>query len=103
MAKKDSKKKSGKQDKATAGAIEAVEAVRSAVERTFTATAESAQSLRGPAREFASEVADAANRIREVLEDRVLQELKGLRGDVEGLAKRVSALEGNRSAASSSA
>src|SRR5215217_8055636 len=86
MAKKDSKK-SGK--KATAGAAEAVEAVRAAVERTFTASAEGAKSTRGRAKD----VTAAANRIREVLEDRVVQELKGLRADIEGLAKRVQALE----------
>src|SRR5215207_3351622 len=86
MAKKDSKK-SGK--KAAAGAAEAVEAVRAAVERTFTASAEGAKSTRGRAKD----VTAAANRIREVLEDRVLEELKGLRSDVEGLARRVSALE----------
>src|SRR5829696_5161746 len=104
MAKKDKKdkKKSGNKDKAAAGAVEAVEAVRSAVERTFTATAEGAQSLRGPAQELAGELADAANRIREVLEDRVVDELKGLRSDIEGLARRVSALEVNPRAAASS-
>src|SRR5215212_8114302 len=102
MAKKDSKKKKdGKKDKASAGAVEAVEAVRSAVERTFTATAEGAQSLRGPAQEFAGELAGAVNRIREVLEDRVVDELKGLRRDLEGLAKRVSDLERPGSAVSS--
>src|SRR5829696_9267043 len=103
MAKKDKKdkKKSGNKDKAAAGAVEAVEAVRSAVERTFTATAEGAQSLRGPAQEFAGELAGAVNRIREVLEDRVVDELKGLRSDLEGLAKRVSDLERPRAAASS--
>src|SRR5215208_587500 len=85
MAKKDSKK-SGK--KATAGAAEAVEAVRAAVERTFTASAEGAKSTRGRAKD----VTAAANRIREVLEDRGGEELKGLRSDIEGLAKRVSAL-----------
>src|SRR5918992_3048727 len=82
-------KKSGKKDKAAAGAAEAVEAVRAAVERTFTASAEGAKSTRGRAKD----VTAAANRIREVLEDRVLDELKGLRSDVEGLAKRVAALE----------
>src|SRR5215212_10845036 len=89
MAKKDSKKKNGKKDQAAAGAAEAVEAVRAAVERTFTASAEGAKSTRGRAKD----VTAAANRIREVLEERVLEELKGLRSDVEGLAKRVSALE----------
>src|SRR5688572_1758022 len=105
MAKKDKKdkNKSGKKDQASAGAVEAVDAVRSAVERTFTATAEGAQSLRGPAQELAGDLAVAANRIREVLEDRVLDELKGLRSDVEGLARRVSALEVNPRAASSAA
>src|SRR5918995_5158875 len=88
MAKKDSKK-SGKKDKAAAGAAEAVEAVRAAVERTFTASAEGAKSTRGRAKD----VTAAANRIREVLEERVLEELKGLRSDVEGLARRVAALE----------
>ena len=91
--KKDKKKKAGTRDAATAGAVEAVEAVRSAVERTFAATAESAQQLRGPAQEFAGEVAVAANRIREVLEDRVVDELKHLRVEIEGLARRVQALE----------
>ena len=99
MAKKDKKNK-GKKDKAADGAVEAVDAVRSAVERTFAATAKEAQSLRGPAQEFASDLADAANRVREVLESRVLAELKGLRGDIEGLAKRVSALEGTGAARS---
>jgi hypothetical protein len=102
MAKKDSsKKKNAKKDKAPAGAVEAVEAVRNAVERTFAATAKEAQSLRGPAQEFAGDLANAANRIREVLESRVLEELKGLRSDVEGLSKRVSALEGSGAATAS--
>ena len=91
-SKKD-KKQAGSADAATAGAVEAVEAVRSAVERTFAATAESAQQLAGPAQQFAGEVAVAANRIREVLEDRVLDELKHLRTELEGLARRVQALE----------
>src|SRR5918993_5526569 len=87
MAKKDKKdKKADKRDKAAGGAVEAVEAVRSAVERTFAGTAGAAEKLSG-------DIAVAANRIREVLEDRVLDEIKGLRTEVEGLAKRVSALE----------
>src|SRR5919109_4703888 len=100
MAKKD--KKSGKKDQAAAGAAEAVEAVRAAVERTFTASAEGARSTRGRAKD----VTAAANRIREVLEDRVVEELKGLRAELEGLAKRVQALEvgplGGRAAATGS-
>src|SRR5919107_27578 len=90
MAKKDKKdKKAKKADKQTGGAVEAVEAVRSAVERTFAGTAGAAEKLSG-------DIAVAANRIREVLEDRVLDEIKGLRTEVEGLAKRVSALEVGR-------
>ena len=54
MAKKDSRKKSSKKDKATAGAVEAVEAVRHAVERTFTASAEGAKSTRGRAKDVAN-------------------------------------------------
>jgi len=107
MAKKNKKdKKGGKQDKPAAGAVEAVEAVRSAVERTFAATAGGAHSTRGRALNIAGDVAVAANRIREVLEDRVVGELKGLRSEVEGLARRVSALEvgprGGRGAAAGS-
>src|SRR5215217_8116665 len=89
MAKTDSKKKNAKKDKAAAGAAEAVDAVRAAIERTFVASAEGVRSTGGRAKD----VTTAANRIREVLEERVLEELKRLRGDVEGLARRVSALE----------
>ncbi len=89
MPKKD--KKRSKKDKAAAGAAEAVDAVRHAVERTFSASAEGAKSTRGRAKD----VTNAANRIREVLEERVLGEIKGLRSDIEGLSKRVTALEVN--------
>ena len=97
MAKKDKKdKKGGKQDKAAGGAVEAVEAVRTAVERTFAGAGGAAQQLSG-------EIAVAANRIREVLEDRVVGELKGIRTEVEGLAKRVAALEAARTEAPAAA
>ena len=87
MAKKDKKdKKKADKNAASGGAVEAVDAVRSAVERTFAGTAGAAEKLSG-------DIAVAANRIREVLEDRVLAEIKGLRTEVDGLAKRVSALE----------
>ena len=84
MAKKD-KKDSKKQDKTA----DAVEAVRSAV----AATAGSAQSLRGPALDLASELADAAGKFRDRLESRVLDEVKGVRGDIKALSARVDALE----------
>ena len=91
MAKKD-KKKSKKKDNPGA---DAVGAVRSAVERTFQATADSAQSTRTRAQDLVDEVASAAVRVREMIEQvGVLEDLKGLRGEVETLARRVAALEG---------
>ena len=84
MAKKD-KKDSKKKDKTA----DAVEAVRSAV----AATAGSAQSLRGPALDLASELADAAGKFRDRLESRVLEEVKGVRSDIKALSARVDALE----------
>jgi DNA end-binding protein Ku len=93
MAKK-AKKKSKKD---TSGA-DPVGAVRTAVERTFQATADSAQSTRTRAQDLVDEVASAAGRVREMIEEmRVLEDLKGLRGEVESLARRVAALEGSGS------
>jgi polyhydroxyalkanoate synthesis regulator phasin len=108
MAKKD-KKKSKKDNKPA----DAVGAVRTAVERTFHATADSAQSTRTRAQDLVDEVASAAGRVREMIEDiRVLEDLKRLRAEVETLTSRVAALEAkpapakpatrSRSAASSS-
>jgi polyhydroxyalkanoate synthesis regulator phasin len=94
MAKKDKKKH--KKDTG-AGATDAVGAVRTAVERTFQATAESAQSTRGRAQELVDEVAGAAGRVRGMIEDlNLLEDLKGLRSEVETLAKRVADLEVGR-------
>ena len=59
MAKKD-KKKSKKKDNPGA---DAVGAVRTAVERTFHATADQAQSTRSRAQELVDEVAGAAGRL----------------------------------------
>jgi hypothetical protein len=88
MAKKDKKKK---KDKTSSGAADAV---RSAVERTFQATAEGAQSTRVRARDLVDEVAGATQRVREVIDDlRVLDDLKGLRAEIEALSRRVGALE----------
>src|SRR5215212_1208226 len=80
MAKKDKKK--GKKD---AKSTDAVGAVRTAVERTFQATADSAQSTRTRAQDLVDEVAGAAIR--------VLEDLKRLRAEVETLTNRVAALE----------
>ncbi len=94
MAKKDKKKH--KKDRG-AGRTDAVGAVRTAVERTFQATAESAQSTRGRAQELVDEVAGAAGRVRGMIEDlNLLEDLKGLRSEVETLSKRVADLEVGR-------
>src|SRR5947207_9845935 len=93
MAKKDSKKKDKRAGRA--GPQDAVEAVRAAVERTFQASAEGAQSTRERTRDLIDEVASAAIRVRQTFEDlRVLEELKGLRGEVDALSRRVAELEG---------
>jgi hypothetical protein len=90
MAKKDKKKGKKKDNPGT----DAVGAVRTAVERTFQATADSAQSTRTRAQDLVDEVAGAAGRLREMIEQvGVLEDLKGLRGEVESLARRVAALE----------
>jgi hypothetical protein len=90
MPKKD--KKSKKDDKN--GTQDAVETVRSAIERTFQATAEGAAGTQKRTRELVDEVARAAARIRETIEDlKVLDDLKGIRDELEGLARRVKALE----------
>ena len=76
MAKKG-KKKSKKKDNSGA---EAVGAVRTAVERTFQATADSAQSTRTRAQDLVDEVAGAASRVREMIEHiGVLEDLKASR------------------------
>jgi hypothetical protein len=85
MAKKDSKKK---KDKKGSGAADTVEAVRTAVERALP------EGSKERGREIVDEVARAVTRVRESLEERgVLEELKGLRTEIENLARRVGALE----------
>ena len=88
MAKKDKKSKKANQQ------ADPVGAVRTAVERTFQATADSAQSTRTRAQNLVDEVAGAAGRVREMIEDiNVLEDLKRLRSEVETLRSRVAALE----------
>lgn len=95
MAKKDKKKHT--KDRGAAGPTDALGAVRTAVERTFQATAESAQSTRGRAHDLVDEVAGAAGRVRGMIEDlNLLEDLKGLRTEVEALSKRVADLEVGR-------
>ena len=91
MAKKDKKKKDKQKG---SDAADAVEAVRSAVERTFQATTEGAASTSKRTRNLVDEVAAAASRIRETIEDlRILEDVRGLRSEIEALARRVAALE----------
>ena len=91
MAKKDKKKKNNKKG---SDAAEAVEAVRSAVERTFQATAEGAATTSKRTRTLVDEIGHAAARVRETLEElRVLEDVRGLRAEIEALARRVAALE----------
>src|ERR687885_2491488 len=90
--KKDSKKKDG-------GSIprdpsEVVEAVRGAVERTFQATTGGTEGARDRGRSLLDDVASAAQRIRESFDDlRVLEDVRGLRAEVEALSRRVAELE----------
>jgi hypothetical protein len=88
-------KKNKKKDKNGSDAAEAVEAVRSAIERTFQATSEGAAGTQKRTRALVDEVAHAAARIRETIEDlRVLEDVRGLRQEIASLTSRVGALEG---------
>jgi cell division septum initiation protein DivIVA len=97
MAKKD--KKASKKDKGREPA-DVVEAVRGAVERTFQATAGGTEGARDRGRSLLDDVASAAQRIRESFDDlRVLEDMKGLRTEIEALSKRVAELEKEQAAA----
>ena len=87
MAKKDKKKSKKKDNPGT----DAVGAVRTAVERTFHATADSAQSTRTRAQDLVDEVAGAAGRLREMIEQ--IGVLEDLKKQVDSLSSRVAALE----------
>jgi hypothetical protein len=87
MAKKDKKKSKKKDNPGT----DAVGAVRTAVERTFHATADQAQSTRTRAQDLVDEVAGAAGRLREMVEQ--LGVLEDIKKQVEALSSRVAALE----------
>jgi hypothetical protein len=87
-------KKNKKKDRKGSDAADAVEAVRSAVERTFQATTEGAAGTQKRTRALVEEVAHAAARIRETIEElRVLEDVRGLRREIESLARRVATLE----------
>ena len=96
MAKKNKDKKDGARD-------EAVDSIRAAIERGLQMSAEGAQATQKRTRELVDEIASAAGRVRQSLEDmRVLDELRRLRNEVETLSARVAALERPGSAPSSS-
>jgi hypothetical protein len=91
MAKKD-KKSSKKKD--AGNPTDVVDAVRGAVERTFQATAGQTEGARDRGRSLLDEVASAAQRIRESFDDlRVLEDVRGLRAEIQSLSERVAALE----------
>ena len=91
MAKKDKKKKDKQKG---SDATEAIEAVRSAVERTFQATTESAANTSKRTRNLVDEIAAAGASIKETIDDlRILEDVRGLRAEIEGLTRRVAALE----------
>src|SRR4051794_27375716 len=87
MAKKDKKKSKKKDNPGT----DAVGAVRTAVERTFQATAEGAGATRTRAQDLVDEVAGAAGRLREMVDQ--LGVLEDIKKQVEALSSRVAALE----------
>ena len=91
MPKKD--KKAAKKDKGREP-TDVVEAVRGAVERTFQATAGGTEGARDRGRSLLDDVASAAQRIRESFDDlRVLEDVRGLRAEIEALSRRVAELE----------
>jgi cell division septum initiation protein DivIVA len=101
MPKKD--KKAAKKEKSREPA-DVVEAVRGAVERTFQATAGQTEGARDRGRNLLDDVASAATRIRESFDDlRVLEDVRGMRAEIEALGKRVAELEKKQAAAPTAA
>jgi len=99
MPKKDKKKASeSKKDKGRDPA-DVVDAVRGAVERTFQATTGGTEGARDRGRSLLDDVASAAQRIRESFDDlRVLEDVRGLRAEIEALNRRVAELESKQAA-----
>src|SRR5688500_19365698 len=76
------------------------DAVRGAVERTFQATTGGTEGARDRGRSLLDDVASAAQRIRESFDDlRVLEDVKGLRAEIEALSRRDAELEKQQAAA----
>ena len=104
MAKKDKKASKKKDPTLPRDPADVVEAVRGAVERTFQATAGGTEGARDRGRSLLDDVASAAQRIRESFDDlRVLEDVKGLRAEIEALSKRVAELEKKQAAAPAAA
>lgn len=81
---------------------DAADALRTAVDRTVTATVGQAAVTRGRAQELVDDVAQAAGRVRDVLEDlRVAtkEDLREIRGELDRLDARIATLESRASAA----
>src|SRR4051812_29916905 len=99
-------KKSKKKDQADGAnaATDAVDAIRAAVERTLQATSGSAQGTRDRTRGLFDEVVAAVGRIRDTVEElSVVEDLRGLRREVEALSRRVAQLEAARAAEAAAA
>src|SRR3954454_7432011 len=94
MPKKDKKAEKKKDATLPRDPADVVEAVRGAVERTFQATTGGTDGARDRGRTLLDDVASAAQRLRESFDDfRVLEDIRGLRGEVEALSRRVAELE----------
>ena len=99
MPKKDKKKAADTKKDKTRDPADVVDAVRGAVERTFQATTGSTEGARDRGRSLLDDVASAAQRIRESFDDlRVLEDVKGLRAEIEALSRRVAELEKQQAA-----
>jgi len=100
MAKKDKKASKKKDSALPREPADVVEAVRGAVERTFQATTGGTEGARDRGRSLLDDVASAAQRIRESFDDlRVLEDVKGLRAEIEALSRRIAELEKKQAAA----
>jgi polyhydroxyalkanoate synthesis regulator phasin len=78
------------------------DAVRSAVDQAFSASAAQAEQGRERAQDIVDQLAQAAGRVRDVLDELrppTGDELKSLRSTVEALERRVAALEAAQAAA----
>jgi len=93
MAKKKEKSSKDSADEKAKGSKPA-DAVIGAIEQAFAAAAGGAAQTRGRAQDLVEDITSATNRVRDTLDDlRVLEDLKGLRAELETLATRVAALE----------